>query len=888
MWWAGRLVKHEAERCCDEEVIAELAMKPARYARALLDVLDLKHILKPVPVLPGVKPVEITSNRLERIMLLRQGCRKRTPWWCWLAMLLTAALTLPGAAFVAQAKEKNKTKRQTKNEQKEKSITPVERHYKVGDVLQRIQADYKLPDEAAARQALEVFLKAAAFNQANQTGWNVRTPTIAPAFDAQTGLSLADKDATVAVVCDAPKAVKWDFANVDSDLTKYVANHMSLKKMKVINTERIRDWLDKNPNWKSPDEIGAAFGARYVVHIDVNDFTLYEKGSSDLYRGRSDLNVSVWKMDGKTGEKIFTKDLKSVYPLAVPRSTYDTKYTTFKREYFEALSKDIGRLFYEHQFIDGQLVDEHDNGEGYSIEGNTLTVNDTPPVQREIAKQLKHLRKYGFREVMVEAVLLTANPDVAFSAVSHWQTLLSAAAKNEQPGHGQSVASNLAETTGPQDRVEMTVEKLIPLRMTILNEAERQKLLETCRADRRTNIMFCPKVRLFNGRAATIQDTVQRPFVLGRSKEGKPALRLVTEGLTIKVRPVLGEKDQIHLESELTFSEIRGVSSVTLPGKSNSENPAKVQVPEIATTRVVRSISVPDGGSVLVGGLKPVDASTDPDEQLFVMLRVVSVSPETNARRNQPPAQAVSDVEVRYAKKAAELADLEYQSALKANRHLQGTVATLEVERLRLAAEMAHLQVEQAEFDFAKRRSGSLFLGTGLNRDAQALDRMKLGEKNFETDKIEPPTKEEVLKELPKSALENIDPKSIEIKIEKVADTTGESRSYPMVGPARLRTVRFKCTVSTTEEIRKASPVPETRHQAYVLYIDRNHLIIAAKPASAESKTSTIEARFWESLQTKHQFTDEAQGWSITVADVRGKTLIKPTVKYTFPAEKPR
>ena len=90
VWWAGRFVKHEAERCCDEEVVAELGCKPARYARALLDILELKQTLKPVPVLPGVKPVEITSQRLERIMLLRQGCRKRTPWWCWLVMLLAA------------------------------------------------------------------------------------------------------------------------------------------------------------------------------------------------------------------------------------------------------------------------------------------------------------------------------------------------------------------------------------------------------------------------------------------------------------------------------------------------------------------------------------------------------------------------------------------------------------------------------------------------------------------------------------------------------------------------------------------------------------------------------------------------------------------------------
>ncbi len=105
VWWAGRRASREAERCCDEEVIGELGCSSARYARSLLDVLELKKTLKPVPAFPGVRPVEITSNRLERIMKLGQGCHRRTPWWCWLVLLISAALMLPGAAFLAGEKD---------------------------------------------------------------------------------------------------------------------------------------------------------------------------------------------------------------------------------------------------------------------------------------------------------------------------------------------------------------------------------------------------------------------------------------------------------------------------------------------------------------------------------------------------------------------------------------------------------------------------------------------------------------------------------------------------------------------------------------------------------------------------------------------------------------
>ncbi|MAX35453.1 M56 family metallopeptidase [Gimesia sp.] len=103
VWFTGRRLKFEIEQCCDEEVLAELNCDPRQYAACLLEILELKQTLKAVPVVPGVRPVEITSKRLERIMRLGQGCQKRTPWWCWMIFVTLAAVVLPGAGFVVSA-----------------------------------------------------------------------------------------------------------------------------------------------------------------------------------------------------------------------------------------------------------------------------------------------------------------------------------------------------------------------------------------------------------------------------------------------------------------------------------------------------------------------------------------------------------------------------------------------------------------------------------------------------------------------------------------------------------------------------------------------------------------------------------------------------------------
>ena len=102
VWWANRQMSRERERCCDEEALTGLAFLPAFYARSLLDVLALKRQLRSEFAIPGIRPVEITSQRMEDIMQRSNGFHCRTPRWCWGVLLLAAALVLPGAGLTIE------------------------------------------------------------------------------------------------------------------------------------------------------------------------------------------------------------------------------------------------------------------------------------------------------------------------------------------------------------------------------------------------------------------------------------------------------------------------------------------------------------------------------------------------------------------------------------------------------------------------------------------------------------------------------------------------------------------------------------------------------------------------------------------------------------------
>lgn len=62
--------------------------------------------------------------------------------------------------------------------------------------------------------------------------------------------------------------------------------------------------------------------------------------------------------------------------------------------------------------------------------------------------------------------------------------------------------------------------------------------------------------------------------------------------------------------------------------------------------------------------------------------------------------EAANDIEVRFARKAAQVAQLNYEKTVEANRILTGTVTDFELRELRLAAEKSLLQLEQAEHQF--------------------------------------------------------------------------------------------------------------------------------------------------------------------------------------------
>ena len=186
----------------------------------------------------------------------------------------------------------------------------------------------------------------------------------------------------------------------------------------------------------------------------------------------------------------------------------------------------------------------------------------------------------------------------------------------------------------------------------ILSDIEAYFLIQAAQGNTRSNVMQAPKVTLFNGQQAFVSDTRQRPFVTSVvpvvgdfAAAQQPVITVLSEGTAVNVQAVVSnDRRFVRLTLVPFFSQIGNVQEFTFEGERStkskssdektgpdanggnvgpiplaaglnfgsaqsseleiSSNGTTIQQPEFLFTTVTTTVSVPDGGTVLLGGIK--------------------------------------------------------------------------------------------------------------------------------------------------------------------------------------------------------------------------------------------------------------------------------------------
>jgi general secretion pathway protein D len=179
----------------------------------------------------------------------------------------------------------------------------------------------------------------------------------------------------------------------------------------------------------------------------------------------------------------------------------------------------------------------------------------------------------------------------------------------------------------------------------LLSDIEAYFFMNATQGDSRSNILQAPKVMIFNGQMGSVVDTTTSPFVtsvvpvVGDFAIGyQPIIAVLNEGQIMNVRGTVSPNRQyVRLTLEPRFTTITKVATFRYVGDENStdstttSNGAEasssstssaderrgttvttskassgvtIQQPIMASFSVQTTVSVPDGGTILMGGIK--------------------------------------------------------------------------------------------------------------------------------------------------------------------------------------------------------------------------------------------------------------------------------------------
>ena len=283
----------------------------------------------------------------------------------------------------------------------------------------------------------------------------------------------------------------------------------------------------------------------------------------------------------------------------------------------------------------------------------SLVVSATQQVHEEIRDLLEQLRKSQDLQVTIEVRMITLT-DNFFERIGvdfDFEIDDNVDPSQIQDDSGNSVMFGM-DSQGPTVDLDMVFDQndaynsAIPMfgaydagtaaqfGFAILSDIEVFFLLEVAQGDTRSNVLTAPKVTLFNGQTASVSDLSQRPFVTGLSPvvgdfavAHQPIIVVLGEGTTMSVQAVVSnDKRFVRLTMVPFFSRIGEVEEFTFDGETTTSsgetvldpdgNPVNrdnavtttrgttVQLPTFNFTSVSTTVSVPDGGTVLLGGIK--------------------------------------------------------------------------------------------------------------------------------------------------------------------------------------------------------------------------------------------------------------------------------------------
>jgi len=155
-----------------------------------------------------------------------------------------------------------------------------------------------------------------------------------------------------------------DYGDLSRDLSRDLTSLLrkDVKKITVVDPDKIAEWVAAHPSWTDPAEAAKAFEADVAIFLDVTKFETEDSKSPDLMFGQSSIHIQVWeiahpknsngqenKSQPKESIKIYEEQADSTFPDRGPVSKDNrVSPSSFRIKFLKLVALELSWHFIDH------------------------------------------------------------------------------------------------------------------------------------------------------------------------------------------------------------------------------------------------------------------------------------------------------------------------------------------------------------------------------------------------------------------------------------------------------------------------------------------------------------------------------------------------------------
>jgi hypothetical protein len=176
-------------------------------------------------------------------------------------------------------------------------------------------------------------------------------------FRSRTGVNLEKSEDSILVICTVPESTRSSEPSLDLDLSDGILRRLKRQGVMVIHPDEVATWLDDNGGrWDNVSELAESFDAKYLAHVDLDQYSCHMANSPSMYRGVVSGQVEVFKVeesdDMRHVVQVFANEFRSEYPPFHPVSAQDISLSVFQQRFRDHVTTQLARFFHDYHARD--------------------------------------------------------------------------------------------------------------------------------------------------------------------------------------------------------------------------------------------------------------------------------------------------------------------------------------------------------------------------------------------------------------------------------------------------------------------------------------------------------------------------------------------------------